>query len=162
MSLDVIGAGYGRTGTMSLKIALERLGYGPCYHMYEVFDNPGHIPLWDAAIEGQSSDWRSTLENNRAVVDWPTTYYWRELADLYLRAKIILTVREAEAWYASISQTIFATQARSLPADDPLMRDGIKTARKLMQRTFDGRTQEASYVIQVYEQHNQAVQSLVE
>jgi hypothetical protein len=80
---------------------------------------------------------------------------------LYPQAKIVLTVREAEAWYASISQTIFATQAKPLPTDNLLMRDGITMAKKFMQCTFDGRTNDPGYVIDVYEQHNQAVQTLV-
>lgn len=57
MSLRVIGAGFGRTGTMSLKVALEQLGFGPCYHMVECLPKgPEHYRLWEEAVAGKA-DW---------------------------------------------------------------------------------------------------------
>jgi hypothetical protein len=106
MTLEVIGAGWGRTATNSLKIALEHLGYGVCHHMWEVaHDQDRLVPLWETALDG-SPDWRSLFEGNRSAVDWPTAGYWRDLAAFYPDAKIILTTRSAESWYASIEQTI--------------------------------------------------------
>ena len=108
MTLKVIGAGFGRTGTLSLKLALEELGLGPCYHMIEVNAHPEHDALWLALARGEASDWRPMLHGYASTVDWPTTYIWKELAAANPQAKIILTVRDPEAWYASAAATIFA------------------------------------------------------
>ena len=106
MKLEVIGAGWGRTATNSLKLALEQLGYGTCHHMWEVAHDQNRLaPLWSAALDG-TPDWPALFENNRAAVDWPVAGYWRDLAVYYPEAKIILTTRSAESWYDSISETI--------------------------------------------------------
>lgn len=107
MTLKVIGAGFGRTGTLSLKFALERLGFGPCYHMVEVNAHPEHDPAWLALARGEPGDWR-VLRGYASTVDWPSTYFWRELAAANPEAKVILTTRDPEAWYDSASATIFA------------------------------------------------------
>ena len=108
MSLKVIGAGFGRTGTLSLKLGLEELGLGPCYHMVEVNAHPEHDALWLALARGEASDWRPMLQGYASTVDWPTTYIWKELAAADPQAKIILTLRDPDAWYASAAATIFA------------------------------------------------------
>jgi len=162
MTLNVIGAGFGRTGTFSLKVALERLGYGPCYHMFEAFANPTHVPIWREAVDNRSGRWPSILHDYQATVDWPSTYFWQELAEMYPKAKIVLTVRDSDAWYASISRTIFAAHTKPLPVDDPLRRDQLLMAKEILQRTFDGSTDDRTHVIRVYERHNQAVQRLVD
>ena len=108
MTLKVIGAGFGRTGTLSLKLALEELGLGPCYHMIEVNAHPEHDALWLALAKGESSDWRPMLHGFASTVDWPTTYIWKELAAANPQGKIILTLRDPDAWYASAAATIFA------------------------------------------------------
>jgi len=106
MTLEVIGAGWGRTATNSLKLALEHLGYGVCHHMWEVaHDQDRLVPLWNIAIDG-APDWPALFEGNRSAVDWPTSGYWRELASFYPDAKIVLTTRSAESWYDSIAETI--------------------------------------------------------
>jgi hypothetical protein len=69
MSLEIIGAGFGRTGTMSLKVALEELGFVPCYHMTEAFEHPEHLPLWEAAIGGEPPDWERIFGSYHAAVD---------------------------------------------------------------------------------------------
>src|SRR5262249_26782272 len=114
MGLKVIGAGFGRTGTHSLKIALEMLGFAPCYHMVEVFTHPGHSEAWEAAARGEAIDWDAVIGPYRAAVDWPSSYFWREHARMFPDAKIILTERDPEAWYKSISQTIFEFMAREV------------------------------------------------
>ena len=83
MSLKVIGAGFGRTGTMSLKYALEQLGFAPCYHMVETLEHPGHDAMWLALARGQSDDWRAPLDGYAASVDWPAIMIWKELAATY-------------------------------------------------------------------------------
>src|SRR5919202_5813819 len=75
--MKVIGAGFGRTGTMSLKVALEELGFGPCYHMTEVFEHPEHVPLWEAAIAGEPLNWEKIFESYQAAVDWPTVAFYK-------------------------------------------------------------------------------------
>ena len=107
MTIEIIGAGFGRTGTESMKRALETLGYGPCHHMYEVLKRWDRYDDWLRILKGEAEpDWPRLLEGYRSSVDWPVAYYWRELAELYPEAKILLTVRDAESWYASMDKTI--------------------------------------------------------
>ena len=96
MPLSVIGAGFGRTGTMSLQIAIEMLGLGPCYHMREVLKHPGHVDVWSAATRGEAVDWEALFGDYRAAVDWPACHFWAELAEHYPEARIILTHRDPE------------------------------------------------------------------
>jgi hypothetical protein len=107
MTLKVIGAGLGRTGTMSLKLALEHLGFGPCFHMVEVFAGmPRTLELWEAAARG-AAEWDAVFEGFAATVDYPGCTFWRELAATYPEAKIILTTRSADSWFDSVSRSIF-------------------------------------------------------
>jgi hypothetical protein len=96
MTLEVIGAGFGRTGTMSLKVALEDLGFGPCYHMIELFEHPEHLELWEAASQGKPVDWEELFSGYRATTDWPACSFYKELIERYPDAKVILTVRDPE------------------------------------------------------------------
>ena len=108
MALAVIGAGLGRTATFSLKFALEHLGFGPCYHMSEVFAGARrNVPLWLDAIDGRP-DWDAVFEGFHSTTDYPACTYWRELAEHYPRAKVILTVRDPDTWFDSVSETIFS------------------------------------------------------
>jgi hypothetical protein len=159
MSLKVIGAGFGRTGTHSLKIALEMLGFAPCYHMVEVFSHPGHSEMWEEAALGRAIDWKALLEPYKAAVDWPSSYFWRELAALYPEAKIILTERDAEAWYKSISQTIFDFMMREVDDSklDPVHRAQRKMGRTIVaEKVFGGRF-DKQHVIDVYRRNGEAV-----
>ena len=108
MALAVIGAGLGRTATFSLKFALEHLGFGPCYHMSEVFAGARrNVPLWLDAIDGRP-DWDAIFEGFHSTTDYPACTYWRELVEHYPRAKVILTVRDPDTWFDSVSETIFS------------------------------------------------------
>src|ERR1700755_3256651 len=107
MPLRVIGAGLGRTGTPSLKVPLEELGFGKCYHMTEVLARPGDARVWDAAARGEPVDWEAMLRGYRATVDWPACTFYRDFLKLYPEAKVILTVRDPERWYDSARQTIY-------------------------------------------------------
>ncbi|WP_051298478.1 sulfotransferase family protein [Arthrobacter castelli] len=100
--LKVIGAGLPRTGTSSLKAALERLGFDPCYHMFELMQNPQHIERWKSVMTGDSPDWDRVFAGYRAAVDFPASIYWQELSRAYPDAKIILTVRDPKRWHASV------------------------------------------------------------
>ncbi len=107
MALKVIGAGLGRTGTFSLKFALEYLGFGPCHHMTEVMANPDQLPKWIDVVNGKPG-WDSVFDGFSSAVDYPVCTYWRELMDFYPDAKFILTVRDAESWFGSVNSTIFS------------------------------------------------------
>jgi hypothetical protein len=107
MALKVFGSGLGRTGTMSLKRALEQLGFGPCHHMVEVFMHPESVDLWVDAAEGRP-DWETLFKDYVAAVDHPACEYWRQLADYYPDAKVIHTVRDPDQWFDSNQATIFA------------------------------------------------------
>ena len=108
MSLRVVGAGIGRTGTLSLKLALERLLEGRCYHMMETFGRPQDVGVWQHAANGDFPDWAEFLADYRAAVDWPASAFWPELAEAFPDALILLSTRPAEAWYKSAHDTIFA------------------------------------------------------
>jgi hypothetical protein len=110
MTLSVIGAGWGRTGTMSLKLALEELGFGPCHHMFEVIKTPGQPELWSAAFDGDAAAREEALKDYRSAVDWPSAAFWRELAEAHPEAKVILTVRDPDKWFDSTQATIFNEQ----------------------------------------------------
>ncbi|MFB0613942.1 sulfotransferase family protein [Aurantiacibacter poecillastricola] len=113
MALKIIGAGYGRTGTSSLKIALEQLGFGPCYHMAEILMKPRHIRKWLDASNG-NPDWDGILGGYQSVLDFPASTYWRELADYFPDAKVLLSVRDAESWAHSASNTILSQRMHDL------------------------------------------------
>lgn len=105
--MRVIGAGFGRTGTSSLKVALETLGLGPCYHMSEVFYQAEHRQVWVAAARGERQpDWRNFLGGYQATVDWPGCLFWRELADAFGDAKVLLNTRDPERWHESLMGSI--------------------------------------------------------
>ena len=115
MPLKVIGAGYSRTGTLSLKLALEQLGFGPCFHMVE-FISPDYTArrlLWQHADEGKTPDWETIFNGFSSAVDVPACLYYRKLASAYPRAKVILTVRDPAAWYRSARATIAVGQAHA-------------------------------------------------
>lgn len=105
MVLKIIGAGFGRTGTASLKLALEQLGYDPCYHMKEVIQNPHFTEYWMRAADG-SPDWEQIFDGYQATMDFPASSFWGELADYYPDAKVILTIRDAEDWFRSTQETV--------------------------------------------------------
>src|SRR5712692_3824595 len=116
--LKIIGAGFGRTGTLSLKHALEELGFGPCYHMEELFDKPGVDAQWDAIVRGEPVDWNTVFKGYQATVDWPACAFYKALMQAYPDAKVLLTVRDPEKWYESVSSTIYQVSGRN-PAPNP-------------------------------------------
>ena len=120
MALTVIGAGLGRTATFSLKFALEHVGFGPCYHMAEVFAGARrNVPLWLEAVQGKPN-WEAIFDGYTSTTDYPACTYWRELADFYPDAKVILSVRDPDTWFDSVSETIFSKQMQGLLAGTPL------------------------------------------
>lgn len=120
MALEVIGAGLGRTATFSLKFALEHLGFGPCHHMSEVFaDARKQVPLWIAAGHGRP-DWDTIFAGFRSTSDYPACSHWRALSEHYPDAKVVLTLRSADSWFESVSETIFAPRMQGSLAGSPV------------------------------------------
>ena len=106
MSLEIIGPGFGRTGTLSLKLALEQLGFGPTHHMEEVFAHPEQVPVWQAVAAHRPVDWHAVFAGYRSQVDWPGAHVWRELCEAFPKAKVVLSVRPEDSWWKSFSATI--------------------------------------------------------
>lgn len=162
MRLEVIGAGFGRTGTLSLKLALERLGFEKCYHMMEVFQHPEHIPLWQRAHDGEAVDWEALFEGYRASVDWPSCNLWREQLAAFPDAKVILSTRDPLAWHESVMNTIWPSSRAAAASDDARQRAfGEWALRIIWDRVFDGRVEDRDHAIAVYEAHAAAVRAEV-
>jgi hypothetical protein len=159
MALEVGGSGFGRTGTLSLKLALEQLGFGRCYHMVEVAQNEGHSALWSAAGDGARTDWDALFAGYRATVDWPSTAFWRQIADHFPNAKVIHTERPAAAWYKSASSTIMQVMKRGAPASAPAaLHAQLEMARRVIVRgVFGDRFDAEEHAIAIYEAHNARV-----
>jgi len=164
MSLKVVGAGFGRTGTLSLKIALERIGFGPCYHMMEVFPRPEHVAMWHRLAFEQSMDWDEIFLGFHATVDWPAARWWREIAAHFPDAKVLLSVRDPEAWYKSVTDTIYQPMKSPAPDGVPeLVRLQSEMARKaILGETFDNRFEDKAHAIEVFQKHNQAVRDTID
>lgn len=162
MALEIIGPGFGRTGTNSLKVALEHLGFGPAHHMFEVRDNPAQLPAWEAASRGEPVDWDSVFRGYRSQVDWPGARYWRELAAYYPKAKIILTVRDPERWFASIEATILKFLAGRGQHPHPHQNAIAEMANRLIaEGVFDGRMTDRSHAISTFKAHVAEVQATI-
>jgi len=174
--VKVIGAGFGRTGTASLQSALGELGFGPCYHMFEVFTNPGHADFWEAAWRGEPADWDGVLGGYDATVDWPACTFYEELMERHPDAKVLLSVRDPERWYESTRQTIY--KIGKIATGSPFSRLGFTLLSRLVfgrfktgqgpmaeeiiwQGTFDGRFEDKDHAIGVFDRHNEEVQQRV-
>jgi hypothetical protein len=154
MTLQVIGAGLGRTGTMSLKLALERLGFGPCYHMAELIMNPDRTPLWIAAADGKP-DWEAVFAGYSSTTDYPACLYWRELAAAYPEAKLILTKRDKEKWFESTQATIFSDAMTARILNSPIE----PFFRKTVWRDFGERIHDRDFMTAYFDKHNAAVEA---
>ncbi len=164
MGLEIIGAGFGRTGTLSLKFALEELGFNKCYHMTEIPRVAHHIGSWRQAAAGKNVDWHFLFQGYKAAVDWPSCNYWRDQLRAFPEAKIILTKRDADSWYESVMNTIWPASvkgrelARSNGNFDKVSQDRSSMVFEVIwDGIFDGRMSEKEFVIGKYEKHNQAV-----
>jgi len=158
--MKVIGLGAGRTGTLSLKLALERLGMGPCHHMEEVLQNqPVQVPLWTAALDGDP-DWQAIYSGYQSAVDWPTAGFPHELAAAWPSAKFILTVRSPQSWADSFSQTIYPllTERDRIKAE---MLPWIDMAMRVIEKTGFVSGLDSVKLRQVFEAHNDAVRATI-
>jgi hypothetical protein len=165
--LRLIGAGFGRTGTASLKAVLETLGFDPWYHMQEVFGHPEHIPLWQAAADGKPVEWEALFEGYEATVDWPGCTFYQELMAQYPDAKVLLSVRDPDAWYKSATDTIYRRSQTGflkslLPLFMPRLRRFIRMVDTIIwQRTFGGRFVDKAHAVSVFEAHIAEVKQTV-
>ncbi|MCE6077768.1 sulfotransferase family protein [Agrobacterium vitis] len=152
MSLCVIGAGLGRTGTLSLKLALEHLGIAPCYHAMEIAATVRtSLPLWNDAIGG-TADWDRIFEGYRATVDYPSCLFWRELMEHYPQAKIILTRRDPDGWFESVSETIFPAKRKGML----LGNDGLALS-DFLRRDFGDNISDRTFMTNYFRRWNQSV-----
>ncbi len=158
LSIKVIGAGFGRTGTLSLKFALEKLGFAKCYHMMEVHLNPSHTQIWRDAASGKLPDWVSLFDGYQASVDWPSCNFWREQLQAFPAAKVILTRRDPNKWYDSVMNTIWLATQANAKRDDAGAANGAAMAYEVIwDPVFERRMDDKDWVIAQYEAHNQAV-----
>jgi len=162
MALKVIGAGFGRTGTNSLKLALEQLGYAPCHHMKEVAPSLEQINWFDQASKGELMDWDNVFVKFEAAVDLPAALYYLELAEHFPEAKIILSVRDAEGWHDSTQETIYAV-ALNAPTwlkwlVPPIGRLVNMVNRSIWNGVFSGEFENREAAITIFNQHIANVQ----
>lgn len=155
MALKVIGTGLGRTGTMSLKLALEQLGLGPCHHMVEVFMHPESVPLWVEAGRGRA-DWDRLFDGYSSMVDHPGCRFWRELMDYYPDAKLIHTVRDPNKWFDSTQATIFAPGGGATNPSEPM-----KDFFDMVMEEYQGRHNERDYMVEHFQRHTDDVLATV-
>ncbi len=171
MTLKVIGAGLGRTGTLSLKTALEKLGFQKCYHMTVLLRRPEHIQYWEPALHGEPVNWSALYKGFKATVDFPGCLFYQELIRAFPDAKVILTIRDPEAWYDSTFSTIYERR-NFAPPTGKLMRLLLKRARyyphltrlrnkMIWDRFFEGRFEDKGYAIQRFKKHNEEVKRFV-
>jgi hypothetical protein len=162
MSLEVIGSGFGRTGTMTTKQALETLGFGPCHHMVEIIENPQQLPLWKAVAAGQSVDWAEVYAGYRSQVDWPGAHVWDQAARAFPDAKIIHTERPEDAWWNSFNGTIgkFFSVFRELELPPHILDQFTTMHDWMMLGTFTDFTDRDS-AIAAYRANNQRVRDTI-
>ncbi|HEY1615490.1 MAG TPA: sulfotransferase [Rhizomicrobium sp.] len=152
MTLRVIGAGFGRTGTASLKVALEKLLGTPCYHMVEVFQHPDHVALWHQAALGNMPDWNRLFDGFGSAVDFPASAFWPEISQAFPDALVLLSVRDPEQWWQSARETIMG------PHDGPYISDAWRAmVQAMFARLWGGRPLDHESSIAVFEENTARV-----
>ena len=160
MTLNVIGAGVGRTGTYSLKLAINQIGLGPCHHMEEVLHNMAvHVPLWSAAAAAKP-DWPNIYDGYRSAVDWPTACFFRELVKEYPTAKFVLTQRDPEKWADSFGATIYKLLAGKDEAPQE-MRAWLQMTSDIVANTGFPPGLDRDELARAFDAHNHAVKDAI-
>jgi len=165
MALKIIGAGFGRTGTASIQLALEKLGFEKCYHMYEIRNDKSKAQAWyDASIK-KPVDWDDVFTGYQATIDWPACSFYKDLIDKYPNAKVILTVRDPDKWYKSVRDTIYI-MSNILPWWAYLLSGKSRIMRKMISNviwdgTFNGRFEQEDYAKNVFLNHIEQVKNTV-
>ena len=162
MSLSVINAGFGRTGTMSIKMALEKLGLGPCHHMEEVIKNPSQLSHWEKAANGEEVNWDDVFQGYKSAVDWPSAHYWKELAEFYPESKVLLSVRPAELWWDSYSSTIEKLLKMKDEITEEYPRSVMTMADKIItQQTFGNSSENKDLVLAAFQNRINEVKDVI-
>ncbi len=156
MSLKVIGAGLPRTATWSQKLALEQLGFGPCYHMSEALDQPDHWALWEAAAAGGSVDWEALFSGWGSTTDAPGCHFYQQLAAVYPDAKVVLSERDPEKWFASTQNTITTTAVSGMHTQR-----GTIGMVEAMGWGTDPRLHDKAWMLERYRRHNEEVKAAI-
>lgn len=157
MALKVVGAGVGRTGTNSLKIALEQLLGGPCHHMFEIISHPEQTVDWTNAITGGPVDWSTMPAGYSSLVDWPGASFWPELSAANPDALVLLSVRDPESWYRSASNSIFLV----FEAVPPEMRPWFEAMLQLLGDRFSDQLDDPTAMMDAFERHNESVRKTI-
>ena len=131
--------------------------------MFEVRDDPSQLPAWEAVARGETPDWDSMFEGYRSQVDWPGAAYWRQLAEHYPEAKVILSVRDPDAWFDSVQATIgpFMTTMRGRHDSEHLNAIAEMCARFIVQDIFGGRLNDRDHAVAVFEAHVAEVKATI-
>ena len=157
-NLTLVGAAFPRTGTMSVKHALERLGVGRCYHFHDIQQSPNHIPIWEAIGNGRMPDWQSLLEGYAVTLDAPMCLYWRELTECFPNARVLLLLRDPETWYDSVYTTVYAVTKGPGTDTNP----ALKMARRILfHQYFNGEFGNRDYAINIYCQYCDEVRQTI-
>ena len=160
MALQIIGTGVGRTGTYSLRLAINQLGLGPCHHMEEVIDNlPVQGPLWSGALKG-NADWEAIYNGYQSAVDWPTAAFFRELINAYPSARFILTHRSPESWADSFMGTIYKLIADRDQAP-PELKEWLEMVNGIVSKTGFPGGLEREDLMKAFVAHNEAVKKTI-
>jgi hypothetical protein len=147
---------------MSLKLALENLGFGPCYHMENIFRDPSELRHWEPALDGEDVDWTDVFAEFRATVDWPGAHFWRELATTFPGAKVLLNVRPADRWYASFSQTVKRLIEHRTLVLEPSFLPVLEFAQRMIaERDFDDSMSDESTMISLFHARTSEVESAI-
>ncbi len=167
MTLEIIGAGFGRTGTLSLKTALERLGFIKCHHMIEVATKADQVDYWSRiANQRDVPSWDEVFSGYRATTDFPACDFYAELADYYPNAKVILTVRDEDSWFRSVNETIYRVSQVMpswLPRLVPRVGKMLDAVAKLVwDGTFAGHAGDPVRAKATFRAHNEAVKDTID
>jgi len=163
--MKIIGAGFGRTGTTSTRLALEQLGFGPCHHMMSVVENPQEAEAWIQAFDGEPSDWDTLLGKYMSTMDWPATAFWKELVEFYPDSRVILNLRSPDEWLNSFAATLRPIWRAALNSEFDRFPDRLepylRLAGSLAGSEFDGNLDDSEHLIAMYNEHNAEVRELV-
>lgn len=172
--IEIVGAGLGRTGTYTLKEALEQLGFSRCYHMTDLFSHPEQVSYWQELKDSGKTDWQELFKDCRAVVDYPGCLYYREIIAAYPGAKVILTVRDPDIWYESVLRTFYKLRPRKpLALLAMLLRLFISARFRtilpvylftdiiIWKEQFKGRFADKQTAIKIFEQHSNEVKAAI-
>lgn len=163
LTLQIIGSGFGRTGTTSLKEALEILGFGPCHQGAEVIARPEQIAVWHRALAGEAVDWSALLDRYRAQLDWPGAYFWQELSQAFPEARIVHSVRSTESWWNSYSATIgkLLCDRHEIPLPPHLKPWFDDLADMVGRRTFGSDVLDKDAAIAAFSRHTEDVRAAI-